>query len=138
MNQLPVDHIIALLNEQIPSLQGIYVYGSFASGDITSSSDVDLGLLLSPVQAKKISLSNMLDLQVELEDLLGRSVDLVNMRTASTVLQFEIVNTGTRIFAQDSFEVDLYELLVISLFQKLVAERRDIVEAGLRTGFYQL
>ena len=138
MNQLPVDHIIALLNQQLPALQGVYIYGSFASEQITENSDVDIGLLLSAVEAKKVKLDDILDIQVELESLLSRSVDLVNMRTASTVLQFEIVNTGTRVFTADPFEVDLYELLAISLYQKLVIERREIVEEGLKTGFYSL
>ena len=138
MNRLPIAHIVQLVNQRMPSSQGIYVFGSFVQGQVTDESDVDVGLLLPPLLAKEWTLSESLDLQIELEQLLGRKVDLVNMRMASTVLQFEIINTGKRIFTQDILDVDLYELLTISLYQKFVEERRLIVEEGLRTGFYKI
>lgn len=136
MEQPSLEHIVELLQQRMSSLQAVYLYGSFASELIHDQSDIDLAFLLPP--SNRLPFDTILDIQIELEKLLGRSVDLIDMRSATSVLQFEILNTGQRIFVSDAFEVDLYEMLAIALFQKLVDERREIIEEGLKTGFYHL
>lgn len=53
----------------------VWVFGSYARGEETESSDVDLLVVFDP--EKKVSLLDHIGIQQELEDLLGKEVDLV-------------------------------------------------------------
>jgi hypothetical protein len=74
------------------------------------------------------------DVRFELEALLKRDVDLINLRRVPTVLQKEIVAAGRRVYQADEYAADEFEMLVISYYQKLNDERREILEAFNRTG----
>ena len=52
-----------------------WLFGSFSRGEETESSDVDL--LVSFDKSAKISLMKIAGMSIDLEELLGRSVDLV-------------------------------------------------------------
>ena len=53
----------------------VWLFGSFSRGEETESSDVDL--LVSFDNSAKISLMKIAGMSIDLEELLGRSVDLV-------------------------------------------------------------
>jgi hypothetical protein len=55
-------------------------------------------------------------------------------RIIQTVFQKEIIAAGRLIRCADRFAVDEFEMLVISLYQKLNEERREILESFFRTG----
>ncbi len=56
----------------------ISVFGSFARGEATSSSDIDLLIALKPAEARPIlGLIEFIKLEQELEEKLGRDVDLI-------------------------------------------------------------
>lgn len=70
-----------------PDSQAIYLFGSYGTYDEWPDSDVDIALLLPPAQAKQLGSLAMSDLRFALEAMLGKPVDLVNLRQISTVLQ---------------------------------------------------
>jgi len=77
--------------------------------------------------------------RVSLESVLHRDVDLLNLRLFNTVRQKDVVANGRRIFCADEYEVESFEMLVFSLYQKLNEERSDIVKEALKSGrFYNL
>ncbi|MCW5879769.1 MAG: nucleotidyltransferase family protein [Anaerolineae bacterium] len=53
------------------------IFGSYARGSATPNSDIDLLVDLPPTK----SLLDLVDLKLELEDALGRSVDVVTYRS---------------------------------------------------------
>jgi hypothetical protein len=65
---------------------------------------------------------------------LGREVDLVDLRSVSALLRFEVVTRGTRILAHDPLACDRFEVLAISMYQQHHAEQlprfRDIYHRG--------
>jgi uncharacterized protein len=63
------------------------LFGSAASGKLRPGSDVDIGILLAPERA--LDFERELALAAELEQVLGREVDLVRLDNASTLLRFE-------------------------------------------------
>ena len=69
----------------------------------------------------------------DLQEALSREVDLLNARQVSTVFQKEIIG-GARIYCADRYAADEFEMLVISYYQKLNEERREILAAFYRTG----
>ena len=67
----------------------------------------------------------------------NRDVDLINLRLAPNVLQKEIIMSGRRFFQAPGTVADEFEMLVLSLYQKLNEERAAILNEGLRSGkFY--
>jgi uncharacterized protein len=72
-----------------------------------------------------------------MQAVVNRDVDLINLRLAPTVLQKEIVMNGRRIYQTIGTTADEFEMLVLSLYQKLNEERAEILAEGLRSGkFY--
>ena len=68
---------------------------------------------------------------------MNKDVDLINLRLAPTVLQKEIIMNGERLFQSTGTAADEFEMLVLSLYQKLNEERAGILTEGLRSGkFY--
>lgn len=127
-----IDQIIRTCLRHYPALQGIYLFGSHATGDDRPDSDVDIALLLPHAQAKSEKLLMLGPCRFDLEDALGRTVDLLNARTVSTVFQKEII-FGALVHCGDRLAVDEFEMLTLSLYQKLNEERAAILESFYRT-----
>jgi predicted nucleotidyltransferase len=107
------------------NLVAVYVFGSRAPeiaarvrGDIDkessfvhSDSDVDIGVLPGPGHA--LSAHDKVCLALTLEDVLDvRRVDLVLMPDADPFLAANIVR-GERLYAQDAYKADEYDLYVL-------------------------
>ena len=71
------------------------LFGSAAKGRLRPDSDIDIGILPSPDRA--LGFDEELALAAELEQILGREVDLVRLDTASTLLRFE-ASQGRRLY----------------------------------------
>ena len=128
-----IERIIRICRRHYPDVQGIYLFGSYAAGDARPDSDVDLALLLPHEQAKSEKRMILGTCRFDLEDALGRVIDLVNARQVSTVFQKEII-FGTLILCADRLAVDQFEMLTLSFYQKLNQERAGILESFYRTG----
>ncbi len=102
-------------------------------------SDIDLALLLPPVEAKQVRHLVMSDCAIELARVLDKEVDLLNARTISTVFRKEIVTKGRLLYCADRYAVDEFEMLTLSFYQKLNEERGEIIESALADGrFYNI
>lgn len=69
-----------------------------------------------------------------MERTVSRDVDLINLRNVSTVFQKEIITTGRRISCNDCYAAEAFEMLTLSLYQKLNEERREILHQFFETG----
>jgi uncharacterized protein len=127
------EFIIKTVAHYYPSVQGIYLFGSYQTDTEWPDSDVDVAVLLPYPDAKYERLMVVSKCRYWLEDILKKDVDLVNIRLASTVFQFQIVSTGRLIYTADERAVNEFEMLAISLYQKLSEERRDILEKFYET-----
>jgi len=117
-----------------PDAQAIYVFGGCGTDYERADSDVDLALLLPPERARAAGELALCDLRFELESLLGRDVDLINLREVSTVLQKEVVVADRRIYTGDEYAADEFDMLTLSYYQKLNEERSEIIAAALAGG----
>ncbi len=125
--------IIKIVCEHYPAVQGIYLFGTHGTEAQWPDSDIDIALLLPPEQAKQEGSLILSRCRFDLEDALHKEVDLLNARDVSTVFQKEIIG-GSLIHCADRYAVDEFEMLVVSYYQKLNEERREILEAFLKTG----
>lgn len=96
-----------------PDTQAIYLFGSYGTEQEWPDSDVDIALLLPPAASRQANHLTLGDLRPALERLLGREVDLINVRQVSTVFQKEIIMVERRIFCADLYAADEFEMLTL-------------------------
>ncbi|MBF0177167.1 MAG: nucleotidyltransferase domain-containing protein [Magnetococcales bacterium] len=101
--------LLPTLQATLPELLAIYAFGSRISGDATPGSDLDLAIL-TPGKTDPVTLWH---LSGELAEQSGCPVDLLDLRTASTVMQYRIITTGQRLWARDS-QAAIYESFILS------------------------
>ncbi|MFA6969968.1 MAG: nucleotidyltransferase domain-containing protein [Gallionella sp.] len=115
------DAIVQTLQASVPNILAIYAFGSRVQGTAGPQSDLDLAVLVAgyaePVLLWKLS--------GELADLAGCPVDLLDLRAASTVMQYRILASGERWWARD-VQAALFESAILSEKTAL-----DTARAGL-------
>ena len=126
--------VVNTLLKRFPSLQAVYAFGSWGTGDEQQQSDADIAILLSPPDSKQATREQLFDARCDLASALGREVDLVDLRAASTVLQKEVVSASRRLYCANHYEADTFEMLTLSFYQKLNEERAGILAEVARTG----
>jgi uncharacterized protein len=132
MLKTEIDKIIQTVTERIPSAQAIYLFGSQAIGMSSAGSDVDIAFF-APFEYKADPVL-LYQVQMQLEITLGKDVDFIHLNQESTVLQFQITTTGTHLYVKDTSLVLQYETLVLSMYQRLQEERKDIVDEIISSG----
>jgi predicted nucleotidyltransferase len=123
LNQSEVQKIVAYLKQTLPDIQLIYLFGSRADGSHKPSSDWDVGLL----GLKKLDNVQRWDLAQELASLLNADVDLVDLLSASTVLNMQVVSKGQLLYGDINIR-DVFETKVYSMYGRLQESRQDIIE----------
>lgn len=126
--------IIRIILENYPDVQAIYIFGSYGTEDEWPDSDMDIALLLPPLRAKETSFPALNSCRAVLADYTRKDVDLVNLRQASTVFQKEIIAAGRLLYCANPYAVDEFEMLVMSYYQRLNQERRELLDAFKQTG----
>ena len=115
--------IINLLRQHWPELMAVYAFGSRISGSSHNGSDLDLAILL-PGYAQPEALWQQAG---QIADLVHCPVDLLDFRAASTVMQHQILTTGTRWWKKDS-STELYEAAMLSEKLYLDEARQGILD----------
>ena len=114
--------IIASIRAALPSSLAIYAFGSRMNGTAHSNSDLDLAVLVAGY-ADPIRLW---ELSGELADIAGCPVDLLDMRGASTVMQYQILQNGCRLWGHEP-EAGLFECYVLSEKNELDGARAPLL-----------
>lgn len=129
-----LSQIIDTIRAHHSAVQAVYLFGSYGTADERPESDADIALLLTPAEAKKAGSLAASALASELARIIGRSIDLINLRRVSTVLQKEVIMAERRIFEGDLAAAEEFEMLTLSYYQKLNEERAGIIESALAGG----
>jgi predicted nucleotidyltransferase len=93
----------------------VYLFGSVARGTTTSSSDVDVGVLLSQDPAPTLE-GLLLDLEADLERELGVPVQVVVLNTAPCDLAHRVLRDGRLVVDRDSSRRIRFEVRVRNEF----------------------
>ncbi|HPJ12089.1 MAG TPA: nucleotidyltransferase domain-containing protein [Caldisericia bacterium] len=127
--------IVEICLASYPNLHAIYLFGSFGTPYEREDSDIDIAILFH--HSFKTDTSRFVNLISDLSHTLHKTVDLVSLRDAGTILQKEIVYKGKRIYCDNGFKVDEYEVFIMRRYQLFLEERKEIVQDGLEKGrFY--
>jgi predicted nucleotidyltransferase len=124
-----IQALLTHLQNQLSDVLAIYLFGSHAQGTAGPDSDIDLAVLV-PGQADAVSLWH---LSGDLADIAGTAVDLIDLRATTTVMQYQIITRGRRLWARD-LQAGLYETFILSEKTALDEARagllQDVQEEG--------
>ncbi len=123
------ERIIQHLQRALPTVQAVYLFGSVVTEHFTADSDIDVAVLTSEPMEALLRWKLLQQMAI----MLNRDVDL-DLSTASTVMQFQMVNTGERIFTADPVAIEWWELKVYQLYLTLNNDRKHILEAIQQSG----
>jgi predicted nucleotidyltransferase len=105
----PNGPLVAAIRARFAQVIAIYAFGSQVAGTADADSDLDLAVLVAGYADPLL----LWDLSGALADIAGRPVDLLDMRAASTVMQYQVLMTGTRLWSA-GLEAGLFECYVLS------------------------
>jgi predicted nucleotidyltransferase len=126
MNQ---EAIMDALREDLPGLLAVYAFGSRIQGTAGPESDLDLAVLVEGYADPLL----LWDISGSLADFAGCEVDLLDLRAASTVMQYQVITRGERWWARD-VRAGLYEAAVLSEKTELDHARAGLLEDIMREG----
>lgn len=118
------------LIEAFPNAWAVYVYGSFARGDDSPESDIDLAVLLPPGE----KIHDLLGAISNVSTRVHREVDLVDLRRVSDVLRREVLAEGQALHVSQPDRVLEWEGTAISHYQRYREEVRDLLADFEKTG----
>jgi predicted nucleotidyltransferase len=122
--------LVEYIKKSIPDLIALYRFGSQAKGTARPDSDVDLAVLA------RVALSELrrFELAQELSTQLHRDVDLVDLRSASTVMRMQVISTGECLNAPGESARREFEMYAYSDYARLNEERREILKRVRMSG----
>lgn len=120
---MDIDRILKTLQEGVPQLLAVYDFGSRIQGQYRPDSDLDLAVLVAGY-ADNVLLFNLAS---DLADITNCPVDLLDIRAASTVMQYQIVSAGQRWWAKD-IQAGLFECMVLSEKTALDESRASLMQ----------
>jgi predicted nucleotidyltransferase len=100
-----LDDLLATLSSHLGShaLQGVWIFGSQATGQARSGSDLDLAVLCDPaLELERAAIGE------RLARLFGTEVDLVDLASCDPVLAWEVITTGRLVQERDERAVERF------------------------------
>jgi predicted nucleotidyltransferase len=117
------DTIVHILQARAPDLLAVYAFGSVVQQTAGPDSDLDLAVLVGGYADHQ----TLWELSGDLADVAGCPVDLLDLRAASTVMQYQIITQGERWWTLD-VQAALYEAAVLSEKTELDSARAGLLE----------
>jgi uncharacterized protein len=115
--------IVNVLRDKWPNALAIYAFGSQVQGQSNAQSDLDLAILVGGY-ADPLALW---DVAGTISDIIGCDVDLLDLRAASTVMQYQVITTGKRLWNAD-VQAGLFECFVLSEKTALDTARAPLIQ----------
>lgn len=122
--------LIDYIRKAIPGLVALYRFGSMERGVVRPESDIDLAVL--PREA--LPELHRFELAQELAIQLHRDVDLINLRSASTVMRMQVLSTGSCLTSENEQARREFEMYAYSDYARLNEERGMILKGITKSG----
>jgi len=117
------DALAHAVREVLPQARAAWLFGSAAQGRFRPGSDLDIAVdvaqLLPPMERW--------DAAQRLARQFGVDVDLLDFRRISTVMQYQVLATGTPLFDLEPTATALYTGFVLSEYQNIQQWRQPLV-----------
>ena len=108
----------------------IYLFGSSVKNTMREDSDIDIAFL----SEKSVDPYDLFILSQKLADLVGREVDLIDIKKATTVFQTQIISTGIVIYSRDEKKRAIFEMITYKSYARLNEEREEILDKIKESG----
>ena len=107
-----------ILISHIPDLWAVYLFGSICTDRFNADSDIDIAF----IGAQSVDSIKRWDIQEIIAAQLHKDIDLVDMRSATTIMQKQIIETGQRVYCGAQFlsRVEHFESKCIWLYIDLM------------------
>ena len=115
--------LINQIKSSLPNVLAIYAFGSQITGHSNEHSDLDLAVLIDG----QVETFDLWDLASQLVEIAGCDVDLLNMRLASTVMQYQILQTGRTLWTKQP-DAGIFESFILSEKLNLDVLRKELLE----------
>lgn len=125
----PQGPVVVALRARFPNAMAIYAFGSQVQGTAGPQSDLDLAVLVAGYADPLV----LWDMAAKLADIGGCPVDLLDLRAASTVMQYQVITTGQRLWSV-GLPAGLFEAYVLSEKTALDEARAPLMADIQRTG----
>lgn len=123
--------VTEFLNRHIPHVIAIYQFGSQVRGTARPTSDLDVAVLAR----ERIPNEQRFHLAQELAVQLHRDVDLLDLRTASTVMKMQVLTSGQCLETRDARAKAEFEMYAYADYARLNEERRELIKGITERGF---
>lgn len=117
------EKIVHILNTKF-NCDAIILFGSYSRGDQRADSDIDISIKSN----RDISKQEIFEMTGELEQILKKDVDLVDLDAISDSFRYEILMNGKVLYCKDSFKFDLYKLDMFREYLELNESRKIIID----------
>ena len=115
---------------KLKTIKMIYLYGSVLSEAFNDESDIDCAIYCNESDFK----TGLFDIKPEIELILKRDLDLVNIKTANPDFATEIIANGKLIYTKDQLFKDQFEMKILSEYLTLEEDRAIVLENIYKTG----
>jgi predicted nucleotidyltransferase len=121
--------VVARIRERLPQTMAVYAFGSQVQGTANAQSDLDLAVLVAGYADPLV----LWALAGELSDTVACPVDLLDLRAASTVMQYQVIMGGQCLWSA-GLPVGLFECYVLSEKTALEEARAPLMADIKSTG----
>lgn len=130
MSEMNPQTITEMLTGQIPDVIAIYQFGSQARGESRRTSDIDLAVLARyPIPGERL-----FEIAQDLAVRLHHDVDLLDLRTTSTIMRMQVLTTGRCIETRDERAKAEFEMYTYADYARLNEERKDVLKGITQRG----
>jgi len=129
VNAEAINTLVKDLRAAIPDLEAVYLFGSEAQGLAGPDSDIDIAVLA----AGRLEPARLWDLGSRMAERLGREVDLVDLGSASTVFQHQVIHGGQCLWSRGP-SADTFESRILRQYWDLEISRKPILDDILQRG----
>ena len=123
LEQLLKNEIVKILKDKFDPIL-IYIFGSYAKGELREDSDIDIAFL----SEKQYSAYEVFMLAQELADILKRDVDLVDLSDSSTVFKAQVVGKGIIIYSKDERRRIEFQVRTLKEYAILNEDRQIVLD----------
>ncbi|MCK8816313.1 nucleotidyltransferase domain-containing protein [Natroniella sulfidigena] len=107
----------------------IYLFGSILTSNFTDESDIDIAIFV-----EGLGFEQRIDMMSDLEGLVDRKVDLVNLTEVDVNFATEIIASGQNIYAVAQEVKEDYEMKILAKYLTLEEDRRIVIEEIYKRG----
>lgn len=104
------------------------LFGSAVSNRLTEDSDLDIAVAFS----SRLSWQDRDELRAQLEEVVHRPVDLVDLNSADPVLKMQVVRHGRPLVVNNSSAYHAFQMYTIAQYLDLKNLRRPVEEAMIQ------